>query len=575
MKVASWFLLAIVGQNLAVLAEAMFNKRGRPHQNQNDEEPPLRRLRSNIADLFLSNQISAQRTQELFQDAAHSNTACRDMIPRVQRGSSSRKAHRDILRRLLKGCLWPPLYTASIPVFNKKTLKKQHIDLAFLLPHEVVHKFVEMTDRNILFGSGGLSESARRHLEGMKSLYQCDALAISLWMDGTPCNYDRSQSLESVTIGFPGLVKPNDTLRVPFTVINKEFCVKRETMDAILSIFQWSCEQMACGMFPNTNHLGEPFQDQYRKKRGNQSMGYKAFLCEVKADWALLTEVFRFPAWNLKVGCCWKCDVTPETMRNFGSDASWRSSQLTHWDLMTSIRSRGHEISPLFSAPGVMSHIFVIDWLHCADLGVACDFLGNVFWHITQGKADKIRELYKNIQQFYKAQNTQSRLDGLTALMLRKKSSHSPKLRAKAAEARYLVPFAAQLTEEKFVGGDEVEVTIKNAAHHLNECYKQLHQSLFHPDKLKRHSIQFLLLYKALEDRFGPARWRVKPKFHLFAEACSSGSNPSSSWVYRDEDFGGTLANMSRRKGGRHTPGNVSRNVLHKFRAQNVISLLQ
>lgn len=555
------------------VADAMFNKRGRP--SQEEDEPPLRRLRRNIGDLFLSNQVSATRAQSLFNDAALDNAACREMVPK---GSANPKGrHRDIINRLLKGCQWPPLYMATIPIFNKKTLQKQYVQLAFLLPHEICHKFCMVTDGHVLFETVGMSQAARGHLRKMCAVHGCRGLGVSLWMDGTPCNYDRTQSLESVTMGFPGLKKPNDTMRVPLTVITKHYCIKYETVDAILSVVQWSLECLAAGIFPTKRHTGDEFaaEDKFRRTQAGKPLGCHGFLCEVKADWALLTEVFRFPAWNLGVGCCWRCSVTPLTMREFGSQAAWRSSKTTHWELMQSIRDRGLSVSPLFSSPGVVSDIFAIDWLHCTDLGVTCDFLGNLFWHITGGRPAQVAQLYKDICEFYKVARSPSRLDGLTVLMLRKKASKSPKLRAKAAEARCLVPFAAQLAAQKLGDPtDSVQVTIKSAADHLAKCYECLHQDLFEPEKMKYHSIQFLLLYKALEDQFGPKLWKIKPKFHLFAESCTSGSNPSASWVYRDEDFGGTLANYSRRRGGRHTVLNVSQVVLNRFRAQNDVRLL-
>ncbi len=238
---------ATVIQNLVILTGAMFNKRGRPHQDE--EEPPLRRLRSNIADLFLSNQVSAQRAQTLFNDAAHTSQACAEMVSKG-RGTHTKGRGRDILRRLLKGCLWPPLYKATIPVFNKKTLQKQNVQLAFLLPHEVCHKFFMLHEKHVLLQTSGMSEDARCHLHKMNELYNCTGLGISLWMDGTPFNYDRTQSLESITIGFPGLPKPNDTLRVPCTMIKKDFCIKHETIDAIMTVLQWSFQSLASGMFP-------------------------------------------------------------------------------------------------------------------------------------------------------------------------------------------------------------------------------------------------------------------------------------------------------------------------------------
>ena len=40
--------------------------------------------------------------------------------------------------------------------------------------------------------------------------------------------------------------------------------------------------------------------------------------------------------------------------------------------------------SPLFSCPGFSLEAVFIDILHCMDLGVAQDILGNVFWEAVE-----------------------------------------------------------------------------------------------------------------------------------------------------------------------------------------------
>ena len=57
----------------------------------------------------------------------------------------------------------------------------------------------------------------------------------------------------------------------------------------------------------------------------------------------------------------------------------------------------------------------------------------------------------------------------------------------------------------------------------------------------------------------------MKPKLHLLLELGLEGSNPSSSWTYRDEDFGGSMAHLSRRRGGLLKPLPTSSNLLRRF----------
>ena len=99
----------------------------------------------------------------------------------------------------------------------------------------------------------------------------------------------------------------------------QKHCVKWQTMDSILVVVAWSMQCMGAGFWPSKNHLGEAFgpQERQRTRMANTSLGYRAFLVEVKGDWALLADVFRFPSCRSKDGCCWLCNVKPSTLHDF------------------------------------------------------------------------------------------------------------------------------------------------------------------------------------------------------------------------------------------------------------------
>ena len=62
--------------------------------------------------------------------------------------------------------------------------------------------------------------------------------------------------------------------------------------------------------------------------------------------------------------------------------------------------------------------------------------------------------------------------------------------------------------------------------------------------------------------------------FHLFLELCSSGEQPARFWTYRDEDFGGSVAQLSRRRGGLLIVQQFSSGMLARFRMQPVPRLM-
>jgi hypothetical protein len=96
------------------------------------------------------------------------------------------------------------------------------------------------------------------------------------------------------------------------------------------------------------------------------------------------------------------------------------------------------------------------------------------------------------------------------------------------------------------------ENTIFQATLQLNACYSLLSRDLWNPQELATAGQRFLLLYVSLSDSDPEGMfWRFKPKHHLFQELCEFDECcPSQNWTYRDEDMGGTVAAISRRRGG-------------------------
>ena len=159
------------------------------------------------------------------------------------------------------------------------------------------------------------------------------------------------------------------------------------------------------------------------------------------------------------------------------------------------------------------------------------------------------------------------RLEKLTPTML-KQNKKAPKLRGYAAQVRALVPFAKELAEELLSPLDPLENAARVGIYHLDQCYQALSaSSIFSPDILVEHSTKFALQYVALETAHaGTRNWRIKPKLHMFLELCSEGSRPSLFWTYRDEDFGGTVSRLARRRGGLCSAHGMSTNFLQRFR---------
>ena len=350
------------------------------------------------------------------------------------------------------------------------------------------------------------------------------------------------------------------------------------TYDDILAVVTWSLKCLAAGKYPQ--HDGSEWlqSDSARRRKASSDLPLRAVLVEVRADCKFYKEVFNFPSWNQRSGICWQCTCTPQQLREVGETASWRdsASRRSHWDMMLRIRSSGANTSSLFAAPWVCTEIFKVDWLHAVDQGIAADFAGNFLMYVVKykmpGVTMKIRcsALWLRLQEWYVAQGVQDRLQNLTLGMLCKEKA-SPKLRASAAQVRAIVPWLHTLGRDLLAEDTEEEVAMACAAHHLLQCYRSLsHDSIFFQEVLATSSRLFALQYVALEAHANDAKkWRAKPKLHLFLELASSGSQPSLFWTYRDEDFGGAIAKMSRRRGGMAKPGATSSGVLQKWKIKH------
>ena len=273
---------------------------------------------------------------------------------------------------------------------------------------------------------------------------------------------------------------------------------------------------------------------------------------------------------------CLPASLQPQ-VREVDSNAAWRAQPLSHADcILRILRNRG-VVNPLLTAPWVSHKIFRMDWLHVSDLGVAADFIGNFFHEIVQlmpgqNRDERCSNLFLELQAFYEAGDVADRFDHMQLSFFEPKDGPY-KLRGSAAKIRALVPFVWQLAQELLDIHLPVHAAMRHAAFHLNEVYHAL--STDHNDPcacMKEHSVKFAIQYVALHDFLNPAdgkAWRIKPKLHLWLHICSDNSMPRLTWTYRDEDFGGSVARMARRRGGILRCGPTSSTCLDRFKIGN------
>ena len=268
--------------------------------------PPERRLRANLQDLCSRNELPAKRVGELATDFNR-------VTPHALRnlsGPQGSNTARMMRRKFLKQSTWMPDYVSTIRTWSTKDAQIVEEKVPMQLMHEVVAVLLKHGFRPTLLAKDNMDPLTLEHLLHCEQDAGCELLGIGLWGDGAPTQWDRSESIDVLSISFPGLAGQFKSLRIPLVVLpHSKVC--SETWDDVFSIIKWSLTALATGRWPACRHDGSEWnaKDKCRKTARPFPRGA---LVEVRQDWKFANEVFGFPAHNTAEGCCWACKCTPE-----------------------------------------------------------------------------------------------------------------------------------------------------------------------------------------------------------------------------------------------------------------------
>lgn len=549
---------------------------------------------SAVTSTFLNGNLSAGSCRVLVEKASKAGAKGAEKFSKAGKSGSNRNVHRDFLRMARKSSLWPKLYYATIPVYDPKKEIVEFRSHPFLLPHEWLATALVHGSLNHFTASSqhaAILNHIQKVAHGLGSPAS-EFIALGLHCDGVPYGSQifYSDSLELFTINLPTGPEGNGGMRIPFTSVQKQHLVKHQTYNAVLEVLAWSLKQLAFGCFPTSRHDGSDWgpADAGRAKLAKALQPAKALLTEIRADWVALKQIFQFPQQNENSGICWMCTATPADIRNPSMDASWRSTRQTAMSFHKGLKDAG-KVCPLWSAPGVCKDIVIVDWLHCADLGVAADVLGNVLLELLDqlhggDKQQKVSSLWSEIKTEYNAQgvNVSCRFPYLKLQSFWKGAKKSPKLKGKAAHIRGLVPVLDSIVQKRLLSDDVHVRTVKSCMHELAVCYKCL--VTFDATVLDVAARRMALLYVALEkeaEKSNAKRWKVKPKLHLFLELASflclqkQFGNPKNFWTYSDESYGGKARHAATKRGGKNSSSSSAYKLLQSWCAKtNLLDLV-
>ena len=431
----------------------------------------------------------------------------------------------------------------------------------------------------MLTESIALDSSSARHHAAILAKEGTPFVSLTLWGDGIPYSWDRKKSVDTWTLSLPGLSKKEyRDLRISLTAL-PHHCVIRETQDDVLNVLAWSFRMLSQGQYPHARHDGQEWasDDAWRKRRSGQPL-LKAFLLEVKGDWKQLTSCFDVPSWSGRgdAPICWRCKATKNSLREErGPDSAWlqQDARLSHIEALGRIAEAGGTFSPLWSTPYLKMDALRLDWLHVCDQGISPVFLGGLFHMLLADRSlghnaeERCAALWANIQEFYGRQGTQDKLHSLVVTMIKPKKG-SIELNGNGAQIRALIPFGLEVVNAWPEAGLNKEMVGARAAmRSLSTCYSFLSVEQPAQGTLLQHALAFQANLQGLH-AISNKRWQLRPKLHLFLEMAAEGANPSSSWNYRDESFGGSVSRQARVKGGITTPLGMSKSMLTKFCAK-------
>ena len=530
---------------------------------------------------FYQGAISAGRAATVFQDAEFDGaTGVVDLA--VNEGKN---AHRDLVRKLMKGSKWPPLYAAKIPVLHQKThqvWKNLSICCCHMKSWQISCPGTSTPNRRSLTGQGFQlqPESTFRKqclcwewIPPPASLLSCGQMvALS---NGAEANLSLLLQWALWPNWWHFLQAQNSLVRllaanIWFLVFLPE-AIQRGSFEEFfpyhqVALLRWSTRSLwsrrkQCKQSLQFWRGPSKFWQLDSFHPGTMLVTHSCLPGEQRAKakvWIALRfsqkleetgNTFNLSGWSGTDNICYRCYASKETSRDCTSSAVWRSQRKTTMDHFADCITEGKQISALFSAPGLQIGLLCYRLAACLWPGSCPRFSWEFDFSLLDrfpvaSKDKRLSSVFRSMQSFYRRYSVDNRLDTLTMGMLRKTDKKQTKSQLPSLEHLLEKPEALLDKSNTF------ENTIFQATLPMNACYSLLSRDLWNPQELATAGQRFLLLYVSLWQR----SWR-----NVLGGSNQAPPLPGAMWIwwvlplnwtYRDEDMGGTVAAISRRRGG-------------------------
>ena len=275
---------------------------------------PSQRLRLNMGDLFSRNELPANRIGEVCTDInAVAPTELRDLSGPTDK-NTAKNISKKLRGKFMKKSSWMPDYHHNMRTWDPKTNKIVMDLVPMQLVHEIVAVLCQHGFKDKLLDVSQMDPQSLVHLRNCETDAGAQLLGLGIWGDGAPTQWDRSESIDVLSLSLPG-VGDFQHLRIPLVVLpHSKMC--KETWDDVFTIIKWSLTILATGVWPTKRHDGSAWNETDRCRKTPREL-IRGALVQVRQDWKFAAEVFGFPAHNTVEGCCWECKCTPAEVHGF------------------------------------------------------------------------------------------------------------------------------------------------------------------------------------------------------------------------------------------------------------------
>ena len=366
-------------------------------------------------------------------------------------------------------------------------------------------------------------------------------LPLSLYSDGISVTADPYEdTLYVIYLSFTHrLLNDNaDLNRKHVFTVYRNSQASRETLQDIWQVLVWELHALVKGRLPLVSDFGKPFGEQHPGDYIGGAWGrtHKVCLMQVNADNAYYLELGVRP-WNSLMHMCPWCRACRDgrlTWKDFTFVALWLSHCRGHAEFLQDMEASEQAdfrqrtpfafLSVITRTPFFSWDMVTLDWMHCADLGIIPYELGEILWSLLPHLSPRhvrfrllirkmgLQALKVRMARYYSASKSTSRIPIRRLTSRKLKAKHHPKLKAKAPQARALVPFVAQLAREhRSLDGQLGEDRFQCIWHLARICELATQTSLTERELLewRRLAVHHMFYYV----RCG---FRLYPKHHFF-----------------------------------------------------------